>query len=72
MTINHFAELDKSLTRNLLDASEDLSVEEDESCDRNNAGEDESAPVLVITGQMKNVKNPTDEKNLTEYNPDLS
>ena len=33
----------------LLDAPEDLCVEEDESADRNNAGEDKSAPVLVIS-----------------------
>ena len=44
-----------SLTRNLLDASEDLSVEEDESCDRNDAGEDKSAPVLVIAEHFGNL-----------------
>jgi len=35
------------------DSSENSRVEEDESCDRNNAGEDESAPVLVITNIIR-------------------
>ena len=68
MTINHFAELDMSLTRNLLDASEDLSVEEDESCDRNDAGEDKSAPVLVISEHFGNLLGRCLCQKFTEYN----
>ena len=49
-----------SLTRNLLDASEDLSVEKDESCHRNDAGEDKSAQVLVIE-RMANSRVSEDE-----------
>ena len=72
MTINHFAELEISLTRNLLDASEDRSVEKDESCDRKDAGEDKSAPVLVIAEQFHNLSLRLENLILTEYNLDSS
>ena len=59
--------------KNLLNASEDPCVEVYESCDRDDAGEDKSAPVLVIAGNDQNITiNQTLNNIHTEYNPCLS
>ena len=60
------------MKKDLLDASEDLSVGEDESCDRKDAGEDKSAPVLVIAEQFHNSSLRLENLILTEYNLDSS
>ena len=64
--------VDFLFNRFLLDASENPCVEEDESRDRNDAGEDESAPVLVIADNIKNVDDEVQEEDLTECNLGLS
>ena len=48
--------------KNLLNASEDPCVEVYESCDRDDAGEDKSAPVLVIAGNGENTTSKTQIK----------
>ena len=59
------------ISKNSLDASEDPGVEVDESCDRDDAGEDKSAPVLVIADNVEQLSIESETKNLTEYNLDL-
>ena len=54
----------------LLDAPENLCVEEDESTDRDDTGENKSAPVLVVS---KHVDEENDEEAVcTEYSQDSS
>jgi hypothetical protein len=54
--------------KNSLNASEDPCVEVDESCDRDDAGQDKSAPVLVIPGNDENITLKHVNKIHTEYN----
>ena len=56
----------------LLDSSEDPCVEVDKSRDRDDAGEDKPAPVLVIADNMENVDDEVQEEDLTECNLGLS
>ena len=54
--------------KNLLNASEDPCVEVYESCDRDDAGEDKSAPVLVIAENGENIIIKLKNEIHTEYN----
>ena len=64
--------VDFLFNRFLLDPSENPCVKEDESRDRNDAGKDESAPVLVIADNIKNVDDEIQDEDLTECNLGLS
>ena len=61
-----------TVSRILLNASENPCVEVAESSARDDAGEDKSAPVLVIADNDENITIEFQNDILTEYNPCLS